>query len=134
MKKILKNFWLVCIVALLCFIASFVIQYYLAAETTIKIMVAIAIWCALLGAILVVIGTMIYADSNCKNIEKYIFNLLITFAVISMIFFLSTLGNPIINDISIICFFISLILFAIYALYLSIKELIKNYKKYKEKQ
>ena len=99
-----------------------------------KIMIGIAIWCALLGAILIVIETMIYADSNCKNIEKYIFNLLITFALISMVFFLSTLGNPMINNIGLICFFISIVLVPIYTLYLTIKVLIKKYKKHKEKQ
>lgn len=133
MKKSLKNFLLVCIVALLCFIASFVIQYYFVAGITMKIMMGIAIWCALLGAILTVIA-MIYADSNCKNIEKYIFNLLITFTLISMVFFLSTLGNPILNNIGLICFLISIVIVPIYTLYLTIKELIKKYKKHKEKQ
>ncbi len=134
MKKSLKNFAIPSVVAVLCFIASFVIQYYLAAGITMKIMIGIAIWCALLGAILIVIERMIYADSNCKNIEKHIFNLLITFAVISMVLFLSTIGNPIINHIGFMCFSIGSILPVIYGSYLSIKELIKKYKKHKEKQ
>ncbi|MCI8362357.1 MAG: hypothetical protein HFJ41_04395 [Clostridia bacterium] len=135
MKKGLKNFLLVCVVALLCFIFSFVIQYYIAVETTIRIMVAIAMWCAVLGAILVVL--IMYMSSNLEkgsSISIYILWILMIFVTISMVFFLSTLGNPMINNVGLICFCVSFALFMIYILYLSIKEVIKAYKKCKENQ
>ena len=135
MKKGLKNFLLVCVVALLCFIFSFVIQYYIAVEATIRIIVAIAMLCAVLGAILIVL--IMYMSSNLEkgsSISIYILWILMIFVTISMVFFLSTLGNPMINNVGLICFFVSFALFMIYILYLSIKEVIKAYKKCKENQ
>ncbi len=123
MKKGLKKFLFVCIVAVLCFIASFVMQYYIAAETTMRIMMAIAMWCALLGAMFVL---MVHLILNKVDVLLWI---LMAFEIISMIFFLSTLGNPMINNIGLICFCIGFVLLIIYILYVYIKELIKLFKK-----
>lgn len=123
MKKGLKKFLFVCIVAVLCFVASFVMQYYIATETTMRIMMAIAMWCALLGAMFVL---MVHLISNKVDVLLWI---LMAFEIISMIFFLSTLGNPMINNIGLICFCIGFVLLIIYILYVYIKELIKLFKK-----
>lgn len=127
MKKGLKKFLIVCVVTVLCFITSFVIQYYIVAETTMRIMMAIAIWCALLGAMFVlIIDTISNSNWGKANILLWI---LMIFAIMSMVFFLSTIGNPIINNIGLNCFFISFILLVVYCLYETIKELIKLFKK-----
>lgn len=52
----------------------------------------------------------------------------------AMVFLLSTLGNPIVNNIGLICFCVSFVLCMIYILYLSIKKVIKACKKCKENQ
>lgn len=126
MKKGFKKFLFVCVVAVLCFIVSFVIQYYIAAETTMRIMMAIAMWCALLGAVFVLL--MKYIIPNYGKVD-ILLRILMTFEIISMIFFLSTLGNPIINNIGLICFCIGFILLMIYILYVYVKEFIKLFKK-----
>lgn len=133
MKKSLKNFLLVSVIALLCFIFSFVIQHFYAVEATINVMVGIAIWSALLGAILVVV--IMYVNSNFEkiSIDYIILNLLAIASIISMVLLLSTLENAICN-IFLICFGVSFALSLIWLLYLSIKELIKQLKKYKENQ
>lgn len=96
-------------------------------------MVGIAIWSALLGAILVVV--MMYANSNFEkiSIDYIILNLLAMASIISMVLLLSTLENAICN-IFLICFGVSFALSLIWLLYLSIKELIKELKKYREKE
>lgn len=133
MKKSLKNFVIPAIVAVLCFIASLVIQHFYAVKATINFMVGIAIWSALLGAILVVV--MMYVNSNFEkiSIDYIILNLLATASIISMVLLLSTLENTICN-IFLICFGVSFALSVMWLIYLAIKELIKAYKKYKENQ
>lgn len=133
MKKGLKNFAIPSVVAVICFIVSFVIQNFYAVEATINVMIGIAIWSALLGAILVVV--MMYVNSNFEkiSIDYIILNLLAMASIISMVLLLSTLENAIFN-IFLICFGVSFALSLIWLLYLSIKELIKELKKYKEKE
>lgn len=133
MKKGLKGFVIPSVVAVICFIVSFVIQNFYAVEATINVMVGIAIWSALLGAILVVV--MMYANSNFEkiSIDYIILNLLAMASIISMVLLLSTLENAICN-IFLICFGVSFALSLIWLLYLSIKELIKELKKYREKE
>ena len=133
MKKGLKNFAIPSVVAVICFIASFVIQHFYAVEATINVMVGIAILSSLLEAILVVV--IMYVNSNFEkiSIDYIILNLLAIASIISIVLLLSTLENAICN-IFLICFGVSFALSLIWLLYLSIKELIKQLKKYKENQ
>lgn len=128
-KKILIEF----IVAVVFFIISLIVQYYLS-TVLFKSSILIAIFCAIIASLITISIISMNSTEEKFSLSIFIFDIIMAYIGITFIMLLSTIGNMICEGVCTICFIIGLILFMIDAIYLSIKELIKEFKKYKENQ
>lgn len=131
MKKS-KKFLIAFVVVVIYFIASLIIiQYDLSivlVNEAAKILLAI-----LSGTVGFVMSMLIIDDIQIykrRKVDFVIYSLILIYFSITSLLLLSTFGN----EISLILFMNGIPLAGIFILYLTIKELIITYKKYKEKQ
>lgn len=134
MKKMVKNFGMAMIGALLFFIVSFIVQYYFSVWTSITIVMALAALNGIIGFV-VMIG-ILYLKPDCKKHSILILTLkwIAMLLAFSFLMFLSTIGNVTLNNLTLIGFIVVIALSMIWILYFSIKVLLEEYKKYKENQ
>lgn len=131
MKKKTKNFLIAFIAAVIFFIISLIVQYYLSVAV-IKARIIIAILCGIIGSFITIGSGEIHIKPN--SIDNFIFKFITVYIAITYTIILSTMGNPICQNVCIILLLIGIPLAMIDLLYLAIKELIKEYKNYKERQ
>lgn len=136
MKKRNKEFLIAFVVAVIFFIISLIVQYYFSVEVAINAMIGIALSAGFYGFVCAIGIIYITSPENKEkfSIDIFILKLFMTFFSLSMLFILSTIGNLLLSNISTICFIVGFVLVMVWIIYLAIKELIKEYKKYKEKQ
>lgn len=128
-KKILIAF----IVAVVFFIISLIVQYYLS-TVLFKSSILIAIFCGIIASLITISIISMNSTEEKFSFGIFVFDIIMAYIGITFIMLLSTIGNMICEGVCTICLIIGLILFMIDAIYLSIKELIKEFKKYKENQ
>jgi len=134
MKKTLKSFVIAGVGAVLFFILSFIVQYYFSVWTTIKVVIALATLNGIIGFITTIGIIYMKSDSKKFSMEFFTLRLIVIFMAVLFLMLLSTLGNAMLHNLTTICFIVGIFLAMIWLLYLSIKVLIEEYKKYKEKQ
>lgn len=131
MKKKTKNFLIAFVAAVIFFIISLIAQYYLSVAV-IKARIIIAILCGIIGSFIAIGVGEIHIKPN--SIDNFIFKIMVIYAAITYTMLLSTMGNPICQNVCMILLLIGIPLAIIDFLYLAIKELVKAYKNYKKRQ
>lgn len=129
MKKKTSNFLVASVTAIIFFIISLIIQYYIS-----TVSVLIAILCGITAVLITICIININSNEEKFSLDIFIFKIIVAYVGIVYIILLSTIGNMICEGICAICLIIGIILFIIDGFYLSIKEVIKEYKKYNETQ
>lgn len=133
MRKTLKSLLAKYATGVLYFIVSLIIQCCCSVGVITSPMILLATLSGIIGCLMAAEIIDLNRKQENFSVDVFILKLFIILTSISFLFVLSTIGNAILSKLSVICLGVVITLTMALILYLAIKELINEYKKYKEK-